>query len=100
MLNTTVYPGRLRHLMIAFRGAMQFNCPDIKLRLTYAPFDNLDVLIEIYVARKPSHTMLTTLGEEIGKILAEGYTVRAVIKDTSWEPTYLIDLDLLITANA
>jgi hypothetical protein len=94
-----MYPGRLRQLMTMFRSEMDTSCPDAKVRLTYAPFDNLDVLIEVYVDGRPAPTTLVTLGEQIGRILDEGYTVRAVVKQASWQPYPLNDIDLMVAAS-
>ena|SRR5215212_1643229 len=94
-----MYPGRLRQLMAMFRAQMDNTCPDAKVRLTYAPFDNLDVLIEVYVDGRPRPTTLVTLGEQIAQILDEGYTVRAIVKQASWVPYPLNDIDLMLAAS-
>lgn len=96
---SSMYPGRLRQTMTLFRRQLTAQCPDAQVRLTYAPFDNLDVLIEVYMARQPAVPTLTMIGEMIGEILADGYTVRAVVKDARRQPPVLTDIDLMLAAN-
>ena len=90
-----VYPGRLRQLTANLRATVQDCCPEAQMRLTYAPFENLDVLIEVYLPPTPRQAALLVLGEEIGSILAAGYTVRALVRDTRQQPPGLSDIDLL-----
>jgi hypothetical protein len=94
-----MYPGRLRHLMTLFRRQLTTECPDARVRLTYAPFDNLDVLVEVYMERQPAVPTLTMIGEMIGEILADGYTVQAVVKDAHRQPPVLSDIDLMVAVN-
>jgi hypothetical protein len=39
------------------------------------------------------------IGEMIGEILADGYTVRAVVKDARRQPPVLTDIDLMLAVN-
>src|SRR5690349_20462906 len=94
-----MYPGRLRQLMTLFRRQLTTQCPNAQVRLTYAPFDNLDVLVEVYMERQPTVSTLTMIGEMIGEILADGYTVRAIVKDARRRPPVLTDIDLMLAAN-
>ena len=96
---SSMYPGRLRQVMSLFRRQLTAQCPDAQVRLTYAPFDNLDVLIEVYMARQPAVPTLTMIGEMIGEILADGYTVRAIVKDARRQPPILTDIDLMLAVN-
>lgn len=94
-----MYPGRLRQLMTLFRRQLTTQCPNAQVRLTYAPFDSLDVLVEVYMERQPTVPTLTMIGEMIGEILADGYTVRAIVKDARRQPPVLTDIDLMLAAN-
>ena len=96
---SSMYPGRLRQVMSLFRRQLTAQCPDAQVRLTYAPFDNLDVLIEVYMARQPAVPTLKMIGEMIGEILADGYTVRAIVKDARRQPPVLTDIDLMLAVN-
>ena len=96
---SSMYPGRLRQMMTLFRRQLTAQCPNAQVRLTYAPFDNLDVLVEVYMERQPTVPTLTMIGELIGEILADGYTVRAIVKDARRQPPVLTDIDLMLAAN-
>jgi hypothetical protein len=76
----SLYPGRLGRLLTTFSQTVQRDCPDAQMRLTYRPFDNLDVQIEIDLPGVPQAATMTTVGEGLGIILAEGYTVRALVR--------------------
>jgi hypothetical protein len=95
----TIYPGRLRQLMTLFRRQLTSACPEARVRLTYAPFENMDVLVEVYMDEQPPVSTMTLIGEMIGEILADGYTVRAVVKDGRWQPPVLTDIDLMLAVN-
>jgi hypothetical protein len=94
-----MYPGRLRNLMTLFRQQLTAQCPDARVRLTYAPFEHMDVLVEVYMEQQPAVPTLTLIGELIGEILADGYTVQAIVKDARRQPPVLTDIDLMLAAN-
>ncbi len=96
---SNVYPGRLRQLMTTFRQQLKSYCPEAQVRLTYSPLENLDVLVEVYMDQQPAMPTMTLIGEMIGEILADGYTVQAVVKDAHRQPPVLTDIDLLVAVS-
>ena len=94
-----MYPCRLPHLMTVFRQQLTTPCPDARVRLTYAPFEHMDVLVEVYMDEQPAMPTMTLIGEMIGEILADGYTVQAVVKDAHRQPPVLTDIDLLLAVH-
>ena len=94
------YPGRLRDLLAELRAAVEQGCPGARVRLTYAAYEDLDVLIEVFMSGRPAPATLQALGEHIGRVLAEGYAVRAIVSETPPARVSLTGVDLLLARSA
>ena len=75
-------PAALQGLMAGLRRTIQAECPALSVRVTYAPFHNMDALVEIRGAGACEAGLGAYLDATLQAAAAQGYTVALLMRDT------------------
>ncbi len=80
-LPATTYPRALRWLLAELQREIQAACPAATVRITYAPFQNIDAFVEVAVAGAALPPRVAQFMEARFQVAeAEGYTVAVLVR--------------------
>jgi hypothetical protein len=74
-------PAALQGLIMDLRQTIQAACPDLAVRVTYAPFQSMDALVEIRGAGAHEAGLGAYIDATLQTAAAQGYTVALLMRD-------------------